>query len=99
MKRTKPLDTLLAHESAEIGMDYQDTMDDQAWEADVEPELGGDGITHEHARELILAQTYQLLPAGEANALADHLLVCDPCYRYAQDVAAKERKRNSGELK
>ena len=48
-------------------------------------------LTHERARDLISAQTVGLLPAAEANALADHLLVCDACYRFAQDVAAQRR--------
>ena len=49
-------------------------------------------IDHERARELIQEQTRRLLPPQEANALADHLLVCDRCYRYAQDVAHQERQ-------
>jgi hypothetical protein len=49
-------------------------------------------IDHDRARELIQEQTRRLLPPQEANALADHLLVCDRCYRYAQDVAHQERQ-------
>jgi hypothetical protein len=49
-------------------------------------------IDHERARELIQEQTRRLLPPQEANALADHLLVCDRCFRYAQDVAHQERQ-------
>jgi hypothetical protein len=49
-------------------------------------------IGHDRARELINEQTRRLLPPQEANALADHLLVCDRCFRYAQDVAHQERQ-------
>lgn len=62
------------------------------------PYEGGD-IDHERARRLIREQTQRLLPPAEANALADHLLSCDSCYKFAQDEAARERKRSSGELK
>lgn len=63
----------------------------------VPPADDGDGrsgvgeLTHERARDLITAQTVGLLPPAEANALADHLLICDACYRFAQDVAAQRR--------
>jgi hypothetical protein len=101
MKRTRPVDMLVVHEEtgAGGGGDVFDVMDDQAWEADDDPLYNDDGVTHERARQLILEQTQRLLPAAEANALADHLLTCDPCYRFAQDTAAKERRRASGELK
>jgi hypothetical protein len=55
-------------------------------------ELPASTIDHERARELIQEQTRRLLPPQEANALADHLLVCDRCFRYAQDVAHQERQ-------
>lgn len=58
-----------------------------------------DMVDHDRARQLILEQTERLLPANEANLLSDHLLVCDRCYRFAQEVAARERKRTSGEFK
>lgn len=61
------------------------------------PDQGGD-IDHERARRLIREQTQRLLPPADANALADHLLTCDACYKFAQDLAAKERKRHSGDL-
>ncbi len=50
-------------------------------------------MTHERARELLLRQSGELLPAAEANALADHLLTCDACYRFAQDVAARQHRQ------
>ncbi len=49
-------------------------------------------ISHERAHELVDEQTHRLLPPQDANALADHLLVCDRCFRYAQDVAHQERQ-------
>lgn len=49
-------------------------------------------IDHDLARQLILDQSHRLLPADEANALADHLLVCDKCFRFAQDIAHQERQ-------
>lgn len=49
-------------------------------------------IDHERARQLILDQAHRLLPPDEANALADHLLTCDRCFRFAQDVAHQERQ-------
>jgi hypothetical protein len=55
-------------------------------------ELPASTIDHERARELIQEQTRRLLPPQEANALADHLLICDRCFRYAQDVAHQERQ-------
>jgi hypothetical protein len=55
-------------------------------------EVPASTIDHERARELIQEQTRRLLPPQEANALADHLLVCDRCFRYAQDVAHQERQ-------
>lgn len=49
-------------------------------------------IDHERARQLILDQSHRLLPPDEANALADHLLTCDKCFRFAQDIAHQERQ-------
>jgi hypothetical protein len=49
-------------------------------------------IDHARARQLILDQSQRLLPPDEANALADHLLACDKCFRFAQDVAHQERQ-------
>gem|GEM_PF-3900144 len=49
-------------------------------------------LSHEHARELIREQTHTLLPPDEANALADHLVECDSCFKYAQDIAHEERQ-------
>ena len=92
MKRDDFADVLVAHE------DPRRT----AFERHPEPESPGTGdgempagpmtIDHARARELILEQTQRLLPASEANALADHLLECDRCFRYAQDVAHQERQ-------
>ncbi|MEO7002254.1 MAG: hypothetical protein ABI068_10525, partial [Ktedonobacterales bacterium] len=47
-------------------------------------------LTHERAHSLLLKQRETLLPPADANALAEHLLDCDSCYRYAQDVAAQQ---------
>lgn len=55
-------------------------------------------IDHEYARHLLDEQVHRLLPPAEANALADHLLTCDKCFRYAQDVAAHERERDRDHL-
>ncbi len=101
MKRVRPVDMLVVHEEtgASGGGDAFDMIEDNTWEAGDEPLSNGDGVTHERARQLILEQAHRLLPPAEANALADHLLVCDPCYRFAQDAAARERRRASGELK
>jgi hypothetical protein len=59
------------------------------------PEAPGDPIDHTRAQQLILEQTQRLLPPADANALADHLLACDRCYRFAQDVASRERQRRA----
>lgn len=80
--------------------EYEQQTDDAAHE-DEDDELhvatvSGD-LTHERARELIVAQTTQLLPPAEANALADHLLICDDCYRFAQDVAAQRRNAHTNQ--
>ncbi|HLZ24442.1 MAG TPA: hypothetical protein VKQ30_20195, partial [Ktedonobacterales bacterium] len=91
MKRDDFADVLVAHD------DPQHT----AFERQTEPErqnaneattTGPLIIDHARARELILEQNQRLLPASEANALADHLLECDRCFRYAQDVAHEERQ-------
>lgn len=49
-------------------------------------------LDHERAQQLILEQARTLLPPNVANALADHLLTCDRCFRFAQDVAHQERQ-------
>lgn len=49
-------------------------------------------LTHERAQQLIVEQAQSLLPPTVANALADHLLTCDRCFRFAQDVAHQERQ-------
>lgn len=48
-------------------------------------------LDHARARQLLLAQHTALLPPTEANALSTHLLTCDSCYRFAQDLAASRR--------
>lgn len=96
MRREKSAHLLLEQDlqgySEESGY-HADEMDDVSV-----PSTGG-AIDHERARQLLLQQTRELLPPSEANALADHLLECDSCFRYAQEVADRERKRTSGELK
>lgn len=49
-------------------------------------------LDHERAQQLIIEQAQTLLPPNVANALADHLLTCDRCFRFAQDVAHQERQ-------
>jgi hypothetical protein len=101
MKRTKswgPLATDIAALGGAI-LDPIDGRDEEEWETELEPAPQSGDISHERARQLILEQTERLLPPADANALADHLFSCDPCYRFAQDVADRERKRNSGELR
>ena len=95
MKRDKPYDSLLAWDerSADGNPGTGNTP------GNTPDQFRPDDIDHERARKLILEQSERLLPAPDANALADHLLVCDRCYRFAQEVAARERQRNSGELK
>ncbi len=99
MKRTKPVDTALAHEGEEMSPVVFAMSEGGDWEDADEPVVDGGQIAHARARHLIVEQANRLLPPADANALADHLLVCDPCYRFAQDEAAKERKRSSGELR
>jgi hypothetical protein len=48
-------------------------------------------LDHDRARQLLLAQRDVLLPPAEANALSAHLLTCDACYRFAQQIAAQRR--------
>jgi hypothetical protein len=75
--------------------DDQETLDKAPEETpgdNAQRELPSSAIDHERAHELIQEQTRRLLPPQEANALADHLLVCDRCFRYAQDVAHQERQ-------
>jgi hypothetical protein len=91
MKRDKPYRSLLAQDAYLAGAStLAESMTDQ---------FATDKIDHERARRLILEQNEHLLAAPDANALAEHLLVCDRCYRFAQEVAARERRRTSGELK
>jgi len=78
--------------------EYERYMDDTAHadaEAGTDEAPTGGELSHERARELIVAQTTRLLPPAEANALADHLLICDDCYRFAQDVAAQRRNAHA----
>ena len=69
------------------GESPRDEQDDQTVRSSPTP-----AIDHDLARRLILEQTEHLLPPVEANALADHLLECDRCFRFAQDVAHHERQ-------
>lgn len=46
-------------------------------------------LTHARACALLLKQQDSLLPPADANALAAHLLDCDACYRYAQEIAVR----------
>lgn len=93
MKRDDFADVLVAHvrhddsrrTTFERHMDTEEPGDSQTPAARAT-------IDHARARALILEQTQRLLPASEANALADHLLECDRCFRYAQDVAHQERQ-------
>lgn len=52
----------------------------------------GPTLDHDRARQLLVAQRDCLLPAADANALSAHLLTCDSCYRFAQDLAARSRQ-------
>ncbi|GEM_PF-2225829 len=72
------------------GLDEHHTQESMPEPA--QSELPAATISHSRARELIQEQTRRLLPPQEANALADHLLVCDRCFRYAQDIAHQERQ-------
>lgn len=96
MKRDRSVESGLAYETpppALVADAVADATNGQA------PPDSSTGISHDRARELILEQSRRLLPPSEANALADHLVECDRCFRFAQDVAELERKRHSGELK
>ena len=104
MKRGKPADVLADNDSinqrcSALSVEGGQYPGEDGDANDLEPPIGDGEIEHERARWLIRQQTQRLLPASDANALADHLLACDSCYRYAQDLAALERKRNSGDLK
>jgi len=91
MKRDKPYRSLLAQDAYLAGAStLAESMTDR---------FATDEIDHERARQLILEQNEHLLAAPDANALAEHLLVCDRCYRFAQEVAARERRRMSSEVK
>ncbi|HEX6817747.1 MAG TPA: hypothetical protein VF120_05180 [Ktedonobacterales bacterium] len=104
MKRGKPADVL---EGGEVLRQRHSTWTIESGEYlgedsnadELESPVAGGEIDHARARRLIREQTQRLLPAADANALADHLLACDSCYKFAQDEAARERKRNSGDLK
>ncbi len=96
MKRDRSVDSGLAYETpppALLSDSFAGASDEDA------PPDAVTSIGHDRARELILDQARRLLPPSEANALADHLVECDRCFRFAQDVAELERKRHSGELK
>ncbi len=58
----------------------------------ISPSPAGPPLDHDRARRLLVAQRSALLPAADANALSAHLLTCDPCYRFAQDLAARSRQ-------
>lgn len=92
MKRDELADVLVARESARHMGFERHTEPTGPIESDGEPETGPLAIDHVRARALILEQTQHLLPPAEANALADHLLACDRCFRFAQDVAHQERQ-------
>lgn len=92
MKRDDFADVLVAHEDPHHTTFEQHLNSDEAEDAGGELPAGPTIIDHARARELILEQTQRLLPATEANALADHLLECDRCFRFAQDVAHQERQ-------
>lgn len=96
MKRDPLSDMLLLFESPsssggkprdEQERDFDLLRDEEDGEAQLARE-----ISHERARQLILDQSQRLLPPDEANALADHLLTCDKCFRFAQDIAHQERQ-------
>lgn len=104
MKRGKPADVLaerdeLRQRHSAWTIDDGEYVEESDGPDELEPPYNGGEIDHERARRLIREQTQRLLPPADANALADHLLTCDSCYRYAQDEAARERKRNSGDLR
>lgn len=104
MKRGKPADVLadravLRQRQSAWDVDGDEYLGEDDGADELEPPFDGGEIDHERARRLIREQNQRLLPPADANALADHLLTCDSCYKYAQDIAAQERKRNSGELR
>ena len=90
MKRDEFAEVLVAHEDPRRSA-FEQNLDSEG-AGDGEKPAGPATIDHARARELILEQTQRLLPPSEANALADHLLACDRCFRYAQDVAHQERQ-------
>ncbi|MGH2514597.1 MAG: hypothetical protein ACRDHP_02995 [Ktedonobacterales bacterium] len=92
MKRDEWADVLVAHEDPRRTAFERHMESEGSSAGESEAPAGPATIDHARARELILEQSQRLLPASEANALADHLLVCDRCFRYAQDVAHQERQ-------
>jgi len=68
---------------------FENTPDLSTTQSASEPPQEEDTLTHARARALLLRQCDVRLPPASANALAEHLLDCDSCYRYAQDVAAE----------
>ena len=92
MKRDELADVLVAHEDPRRSAFEQHLDSEPPSVGEEEMPVGPITIDHARARELILEQKQRLLPASEANALADHLLECDRCFRYAQDVAHQERQ-------
>jgi hypothetical protein len=97
MKRDEPSDVLVLHDTGlsphESHSLYfrEEPTPREGVPAEI-PDESTQGIDHERARQLILMQTERLLPPLEANALADHLLECDRCFRFAQDIAHQERQ-------
>lgn len=92
MKRDESADVLVAHGNPGR-MAFERRVEPAGpYEGGDEVEGGPLAIGHARARALILEQTQHLLPPAEANALADHLLACDRCFRFAQDVAHQERQ-------
>lgn len=93
MKRDESADVLIARESPKHMAFERHAEPAKPHEGNGETETTGPlAIDHARARALILEQTQHLLPPAEANALADHLLACDRCFRFAQDVAHQERQ-------
>ena len=94
MKRDPLSDMLLLYEGSPSDNTFRHSRQEEDADLlpDEEVEAPAAEIDHALARQLILDQSQRLLPPDEANALADHLLVCDKCFRFAQDVAHQERQ-------
>lgn len=92
MKRDDLADVLVTHEDSRRMVVERREDPAPSTEGGESVASGPLPIDHARARELIVEQTQRLLPASEANALADHLLECDRCFRFAQDVAHQERQ-------